>query len=468
MITRLVLTIATFFATLTVHSEDNKKPMNVLLLIADDLNTWTVQEPGRYTDKIIAPNLDKFAKSAVVFRNAYCASPFCVPSRTSMWTGISPHKSGVYHNQTNIAASEPLKKAVSLFKTFKDAGYYTAGYGKIGHGWKDDGFHEKIGHKRDPRPPGASIQKVGKGEQDWGIINIPEAEMNDTQSANNAIKAIKKDHDKPFFIVCGTFNPHMAWFVPQKYYDMFPLDKIKVPKLNPDDFNDIPPLADEIVSGKRKFTQSVLKAGLHKSAVQAYLATTAYVDAQHGRVLDALEKSKHKDNTIVLFISDHGFHLGEKDHWQKGTLWDQATNSMFMMRVPGMTKAGTVTKSCISLQDIYPTLADLCGLKTPSYVDGESLKPILKNSDTKWESTAISYLYDQYASIRTERFRFTRYKEGQIELYDHTKDPHEWKNEANNPEYAEIIKRLAARLPAIEDMAAQLVRGSKEKKAKKK
>lgn len=470
MTARFLITFTALFISLTLQAEEGKKPkaMNVLLLIADDLNTWTIQDPGRYTNKIIAPNLDKFGSSGVVFKNAYCAAPYCVPSRSSMWSGVSPHKSGVYHNQTNIAGSQALKNAVSLFQTFRDSGYNTLGYGKITHGWSDDGFNEKIGHKRDPRPSGAPIQSVGKGEQDWGKIHIPESEMNDTQSANRAIEAIEKDHSKPFFIVCGTFNPHMAWFVPQKYYDMFPLNEINIPKLNPNDFDDIPPLANDIVSGKRKFTQSVLKAGLHKSAVQAYLATTAYVDAQHGRVLDALEKSKHKNNTIVMFISDHGFHLGEKDNWQKGTLWDEATNSMFMMRVPGMTTPGSVTKSCISLQDIYPTLVDLCGLKKPDYVDGKSIVLILKNPQTKWESTAFSYLNDQYASIRTERFRFTRYKDGQIELYDHTKDPHEWKNEGNNPEYTEILKKLSKRLPLIEDMAPQLIRGSNAKKGKKK
>ncbi|MCM8530681.1 MAG: sulfatase [Lentisphaeraceae bacterium] len=468
--TRFIYTFVTLFSLLAIQAEETTKtkPMNILLLIADDLNTWTIQESGRYTNKVIAPNLDNFSKSGIVFKNAYCAAPYCVPSRTSMWSGVSPHKSGIYHNQTNINASEPLKSAVSLFETFKNAGYNTLGYGKISHGWKGDGFNEKIGHKRDPRPPGAPIQSIGRGEQDWGTINIPESEMNDTQSANRAIAALNKEHDKPFFIVCGTFNPHMAWFVPQKYYDMFPLDEIKVPKLNPNDFDDIPPLADEIVSGKRKFTQSVLNAGLHKQAVQAYLATTAYVDAQHGRVLDTLEKSKHKDNTIVMFISDHGFHLAEKDNWQKGTLWDEATNSMFMMRVPGMTKAGGITERCISLQDIYPTLTDLCGLTKPDYVDGKSIVPLLKNPYSEWESTAFSYLNNQYASIRTERFRFTRYKEGQIELYDHSKDPNEWTNQANNPEYASIIKELEARLPAIENMAPQLKRDEKAKKKRKK
>ncbi|MEM0897023.1 MAG: sulfatase [Verrucomicrobiota bacterium] len=459
----LLSTILVTTALLGASNSCGREPMNVLFLIADDLNTWILEDPDRYSGKVVAPNLKKLGESGVVFKNAYCASPFCVPSRTAMWSGVSPHKSGVYHNQTNVAASEPLKSAVSLFKTFKDAGYNTRGFGKISHGWSDDGFEEKINHKRDPRPPGAPIQPVGAGEQDWGVIHLPEAEMNDTQSADRAVAALNQDHTEPFFIVCGTFNPHMAWFVPQKYYDMFPLEKVLVPKLNPNDFDDIPPLGDAVVGRKRNFTNAVLEAGLHKSAVQAYLATTAYVDAQHGRVLDALEKSPHRDNTIVVFISDHGFHLAEKDHWQKGTLWQEATNSMLMVRVPGMTEPGGTTDRCVSLQDLYPTLIELCGLSKPSYVDGKSFVPVLKNPQAEWESTAITYLYDQYASIRTERFRFTRYKEGQTELYDHSKDPHEWKNEADNPEFAEVVKNLAERLPAIDEMAPQLVRGKKKK-----
>ena len=433
--------------------------MNVLVLIADDLNTWILEKPDRYSGKVIAPNLQALCDSGMVFTHAYSASPFCVPSRTSMWSGVSPHKSGVYHNQTNVGASAPLKKATSLFETFKKAGYSMYGYGKITHGWNgEDVWDDKQGHKRDPRPPGAPIQSVGKGEQDWGPIHLTEEEMNDTGGADRTIAILEKEHEKPFFLVYGTFNPHMAWFVPQKYFDMFPLDEVRTPELNPNDFDDIPPLANEVVGGKRKFTQSVLNAGLHKSAVQAYLATTAYVDAQHGRVLDALETSPYRENTIVVFLSDHGFHLAEKDHWQKGTLWEEATNSMLMFRVPGVTTPGGVISRCVSLQDIYPTLVELCQLERPAHVDGESLIPILKNPGIDWKSTAFSYLYDRYASIRTERYRYIRYKEGQEELYNVEADPHEWTNQANNPEYQTVIKQLNARLPAVEDMAPQLIR----------
>ena len=433
--------------------------MNVLVLMADDLNTWVLEKPERYSGKVIAPNLQALGESGMVFQNAYSASPFCVPSRTSLWSGVSPHKSGVYHNQTNVAGSDALKKATSLFEVFKESGYSMYGYGKITHGWSGNNvWDDKQNHKRDPRPPGAPIQSIGKGEQDWGPIHIAEDEMNDTKGADKTIAILEQEHKEPFFLIYGTFNPHMAWFVPQKYFDMFPLDEIKLPELNPNDFDDIPPLGDEVVGGKRKFTQSVLKAGLHKSSVQAYLATTAYVDAQHGRVLDALEKSPYKDNTIVVFLSDHGFHLAEKDHWQKGTLWEEATNSMLMFRVPGVTKSGGVTKRCVSLQDLYPTLLDLCQLQRPEHVDGKSVLPILQNPQADWQSTAISYLYNQYAAIRTEKFRYIRYKEGQQELYDIRNDPHEWKNQANNPEYEKVIRELNDRLPAVKDMAPQLVR----------
>ncbi|MDA7896497.1 sulfatase [Akkermansiaceae bacterium] len=448
---------------LSAHPVVAKERMNVLLLIADDLNTWVIGKPERYSGKVIASNLKKLGESGLVFSNAYSASPFCVPSRTSMFSGISPHKSGIYHNQSNVPGSAPLKTAVSLFETFSKAGYSMYGYGKITHGWRGKNvWKDKQGHKRDPRPPGAPVQPVGKGEQDWGPIHLSEEEMNDTLGADRTISILEQPHDQPFFLTYGTFNPHMAWFVPQRYFDMFPLDEVKVPALNPNDFDDIPSLGDQVVGGKRKFTQAVLKAGLHKSAVQAYLATTAYVDAQHGRVLEALAKSPYKDNTIVIFISDHGFHLAEKDHWQKGTLWEEATNSMLMCRVPGMTKPGGSTKACVSLQDLYPTLLDLCQMPKPEHVDGKSLAPLLKNPQANWESTAISYLYDRYASIRTEQFRYIRYQDGQQELYDHKKDPHEWKNEADNPKYTETLETLKSRLPALEHMASQLVRNRKK------
>jgi arylsulfatase A-like enzyme len=208
-----------------------------------------------------------------------------------------------------------------------------------------------------------------------------------------------------------------------------------------------------VTAGKSRFVASVLEHSLHKQAVQAYLATTAYADAQMGRVLEALEKSPYRDNTIVVLISDHGFHLAEKSHWQKGTLWEEATHNLMMWRVPGMTRTGGVSERFVSLQDIYPTLADLCRIDPPEYMDGRSLAPLFKQPDAPWQSTAISALYDRYISIRTERFRYIRYNDDQEELYDCAEDPHEWVNQIGNVQYTNAIETLRSAVPALAEMA---------------
>ena len=184
--------------------------------------------------------------------------------------------------------------------------------------------------------------------------------MNDTGGANKAIAVLEKQHDKPFFLAYGTFNPHMPWYVPEKYFEMYPLDQIVLPELKEDDLDDLPPLAKAVSDGIGSFADKVIKSGKHKEAVQAYLATTTYVDTQFGRVLDALENSPCKDNTIVVLLTDHGFHLGEKHHWQKTTLWEEGTHTLLMFRAPGVTKAGGVSERFVSLIDIYPTLAEPC------------------------------------------------------------------------------------------------------------
>jgi arylsulfatase A-like enzyme len=439
-----------------------EKPMNVLFLVADDLNSWLLGDTNRYSGKVVAPNLQRLADRGVNFAQAFTASPVCSPSRTAFFSGVSPWKSGHYHNALEVKQSEPLNSALSMAGMFKKAGYSTAGFGKITHGW-DQGEHwdEKIGHKRDPAPPGAPLTAVGRGEQDWGPIHLAEAEMNDTRNVDAAIKRLEEQHDRPFFIACGTFNPHMPWYVPQKYLDMFPLDEVTTPRLLEGDLDDVPERGRAATSGKSKFVQSVLEHGLHKEAVQAYLATTAYVDHQLGRVLAALDKSPHKDNTIVVFLSDHGFHLGEKNHWQKATLWDEATHCLLMIRAPGLTPSGTVCERFVSLQDIYPTLADLCGIQPPQYLDGRSLRPLLANPKAPWDSSAITCLSDKtkpdvgYITLRNHLGRYIRYIDGQEEFYD-ARDPHEWSNKINNPKYAPVIAKMRTAVPSLLEMATPL------------
>lgn len=451
------------FTPATAAAAPPDRPMNVLFLVADDLNSWLLEDADRYAGKVVAPNLQKLAASGVNFARAYTAAPVCSPSRTAFFSGVNPWHSGHYHNALQVQQSEPLKNALSLAGCFKRAGYTTTGFGKITHGWdQKDNWDNKTGHRRDPAPPGAPLTPVGRGEQDWGPIHLAEADMNDTGNADATIAQLQRQHDQPFFIAFGTFNPHMPWYVPQKYFDMFPMDDVTTPQLRQNDLDDVPPLGVKVTAGKGRFVDSVLEHGLHQDAVRAYLATTAYVDAQMGRVLDALDQSPHKDNTIVVFLTDHGFHLGEKHHWQKATLWEEATHCLLMIRVPGVTRPGGVSQRFVSLQDIYPTLADLCGLDRPSYLDGRSLVPLLQAPNATWDSTAITCLSDKarpqqgYVTIRNEVGRYIRYEDGQEEFYDTSRDPHEWTNEIDNPKFAADINKLKVCVPSTSDMAAPL------------
>jgi arylsulfatase A-like enzyme len=440
--------------------------MNVLLLIVDDLNTWLLGDTHRYAGKVVAPHITRLAESGVTFTRAYTASPFCSPSRTAFLSGMHPWKSGVYQNGQRTAESAALQKATPLPKLFKDAGYRTASYGKIAHGWDaKSNWDDHVPHKRDPIPPGAPLTPVGRGEQDWGPTHLAEGDMRDTLYADEAVRQLQRTHDRPFFLACGLFHPHMPWYVPRKYFDMFPLDEVTTPALKTNDLDDVPPLARAVTEGKRRFVEDVLEQGLHKQAVRGYLAATAYADAQLGRVLHALDRSPYRDNTVVVFMTDHGFHLAEKGHWQKGTLWEEATHSLLMFRVPGLTPPGGRSERCVSLQDVYPSLAELCGLEPPPGIDGRSLVPLLGQPDSAWQSTAISALYDRYVSIRTESFRYTRYLEGQEEFYHCAEDPHEWTNLIGVPAYATEIRKLRALVPSLAEMSppVPLRRGGERK-----
>ncbi|MGB0371900.1 MAG: sulfatase [Opitutales bacterium] len=444
--------------------------MNVLLIAIDDLNTWLLEDENRYAGKVIAPNIRRLADSGVLFKRAYTPSPVCSPSRTATFSGVAPWNSGHYHNALQVKKSDALNNATALHGLFKKAGYFTGGNGKITHGWDQKEYWDGgLGHTRDPAPPGAPLTKTGRGEQDWGPTHLKESEMRDTQIADMAIKQLQMEHTSPFYITCGLFHPHMPWYVPQKYFDMFPLEEVALPPYLENDLDDVPPSAKLLTKGKSNYVKSVKGAGLYREGIRAYLATTAYADFHVGRVLDALEASPYRDNTIVVLMSDHGWHLGEKDHWQKATLWEEGTHCLLTIRVPGVTAPGGVSQRFVSLQDLYPTLTELAGLDKPDYVDGRSLVPLLKDPSAAWSSTAVSALTNKrkpeypFLSIRAEGFRYTHYKDGEEELYDYAKDPHGWNNVVGNPEYAETIKKLKALLPAPEDRIQPLPSGLNKK-----
>jgi arylsulfatase A-like enzyme len=428
---------------------------NVLFLIVDDLNTWLISNPDRYTGKVIAPNIKGLAESGVNFTQAFTASPKCSPSRAAFLSGVAPWVSGIYENSQDQQASPALQNVTNLIKYFKDNGYYTAGGGKINHGYKlGDAWSEYIDDHHTTRdrpypmtPEGTSLNgwdTYGK-EADWGLIDDPnnvnsrtEEEMMDTYAASFAVNQVNKaSGNEPFFIVCGLFHPHMPWHVPQKYLDMYPLEEITPPEIIPNDFDDIPEIAHQygpVVTWKRIQDGGI---SLWKEAIQGYLASTSYADAQMGRVLKALKDNGLEDNTIVVLLSDYGFHLGEKEHWQKSTLWEEATNSLFMFRAPGVTNPGGICNRTVSFLDLYPTLVDLAGLPDPGHFNPayqRSLTPLLKDPSASWPHPAIT-AYDMEMSVRIEKYRYIRYTDGSVELYNRDEDPHEWTNLAVDTEY---------------------------------
>ncbi len=434
--------------------------MNVLLLIVDDLNTWLLEDPSRYTGKVVAPNIQRLSKEGVLFHNAHTASPVCSPSRTAILSGVAPWRSGVSRNGVKVGDSRALHGVPSLFKTFHDRGYWIAKFGKVSHGY-DTGvkYDASMNHKRTPPPPMAPLNGIAHGaggrltERDWGATHLDEEEMSDKKLADAAIEALQRKHEKPFFISCGLFHPHYPWYVPQKYLDMYPLSEIKLPPTKANDLEDIPDYGQRLVN--LDWDDKVKGNGLVKEAIRGYLASVTFSDSQMGRVLHELDNGPHRDNTIVILISDHGFHLGEKQNWTKGTLWEEATDSVMMWRVPGVTQPKQICTRPVSLLDIYPTLVDLIGFARPDHLDGQSILPLLRDARAARAEPAIT-VYDGHMSVRTETARFIRYWDGTTELYDRASDPHEWTNQSSNPKFAAMKAEMADLLPPKEAIVMPL------------
>ncbi len=456
-----IITLATS-ASVTASGDD--KPMNVLLLIVDDLNTWLLEDPVRYTGKVVAPNIQRLASQGVVFHNAQTASPVCSPSRTAFLSGVAPWKSGVSRNGVKVGDSAILKNVPSLFRTFQDEGYWIAKFGKVSHGY-DTGvtFDASMNHKRTPPPPGAPLNGIAKSasgkvtERDWGPTHLDENEMSDKLLADATIEAIEQateqPNGKPFFISCGLFHPHYPWYVPQKYLDLYPLDEIELPAIKADDLDDVPAYGKRLVN--RGWDEKIHASGMIREAIRGYLASVSFADAHIGRILEALDRSSHRENTLVVLISDHGFHLGEKQNWTKATLWEEATDSVMMFRVPGVTQPNQVCARPVSLLDLYPTLVDLVGAAKPRHLDGHSLLPQLRDVSAPRSHPAIT-VYDGHMAVRTENERFIRYWDGTTELYDRKNDPHEWVNQTDNPAMASLKKILASHLPTPDEIVTPL------------
>jgi arylsulfatase A-like enzyme len=416
---------------------------NILFIAVDDLNHW-VGHLGR-NPQARTPNIDRLAAMGVTFTRAYCAAPVCNPSRAALLSGRRPGTTGVYDNQNPYTGV--IQPAESLVTQFKNAGYETLGMGKLWHGglgwpgqWTDTGGRE--------RAASARVDDRSIGPIKFGIVEGGDEAVGDTAIADYGIAQLGRRREKPFFLVLGFHKPHMPWNVPQKYFDLHPLDKIQLPPHRTNDLDDLPP-AGVKMAGAFGDHAKVLASGRWKEAVQAYLAAISYLDGQLGRVLDALEKSPHGTNTIVCFWGDHGWHLGEKSHWRKFALWEEATRAPLLWVVPGVTRPGGRCERAVDFMSIYPTLCDLAGVPAPKHVEGASLRPLLADPKAAWDKPAVTTHGRNNHALRTERWRYIRYADGGEELYDHRADPYEWTNLATRAEHALLKKELAAQLPSV-------------------
>jgi arylsulfatase A-like enzyme len=421
-----------------------KKP-NVLFIAVDDLNHW-VGHLGR-NKQVKTPNLDRLAKMGTTFTRAYCAAPVCNPSRAALMSGLLPSTTGVYENNTDWRPR--VASELTLNSYFRANGYWVSASGKIYHGaYERD---EDWNFYQHPKGGAAKLDATAKNEGVGGIRFAPltnDSAVPDDGTTEWAIAELGKKHDKPVFLGVGYHKPHMPWNVPRRYYDLYPLESIELPPHIADDLADVPPAGIKMAKPEGDHA-AILESGRWKEAVQGYLAAISYLDEQVGKVLDAYDKSPERDNTIIVCWGDHGWHLGEKEHWRKFTLWEEATRAPLIWVVPGVTKPGTRCDRTVDFMSIYPTLCELAGLPIPKHVEGVSIKPLLVGPNTTWDRPALTTYHFQNHAVRTEQWRYIRYANGDEELYDEVNDPLEHKNLAKLPEHAALKEKLAKHFPTV-------------------
>ncbi len=451
---------------------------NVLFIAIDDMNDWTTLfDKG---NPIQTPNLERLARRGCFFTRAYCTTAICNPSRTAILTGLSPETSGVYSNGESW--SDLLPDVVTLPQCFRDNGYDAIGGGKIFHHgktgrdrkdnpsfgeffdlkihahrpaknhngytevklemekqWKKEGTKGQIKKDSNYR----DIRRLGGPAFDWGVHDVAKQTDEYTVEFINKIM-VEHPKDKPLFLAAGIYRPHLPFWAPPGSFARYPLDTLRMPEMPENDLDDIPAAGLRLITEQQHFIweySSVKEAadpGSLQRMVQSYQASADYADEMVGRLLDQLDATGRADDTIIVLWADHGYHLGDKTHCVKHTLWEKANHVPFIIVAPGITKAGSRCDRPVSLLDIYPTLAELAGIEPPSALDGRSLVPLLKNTDMEWEHPALmTYLKGNHA-VRTQTHRYIRYADNSEELYA---DNDGWNitNLALNPEAEALL-----------------------------
>ena len=456
-------------------AEEKPRKLNVLYIVSDDLNNSL----GCYGHpQVRSPRIDELAKRGVRFERAYCQFPLCNPSRSSFLTGLRPDQTGVQDNA--FVFRKKIPDVVTLPQLFQKNGYFVARVGKLYHygvpnqigtdGLDDPPSWQKVinpkGRDKDDEDKIFSIdgKKSFGGTLSWLSADGTDEEQTDGKIAEAAIGLLEQNKDKPFFLAVGFFRPHTPYVAPHKYFDKYPPAGVPLAKMPADDRKDIPDPAIPVKNANYGLDEKT-----QREAVQAYFAAITFMDQQVGKVLDALDRLKLRESTIIVFHSDHGYHLGEHGLWQKQSLFEESARVPLMISVPGMKTAGEASPRVAELVDVYPTVAALCGLKGPENLAGKSLEPLLMKPDAAWDKVAVTQVqrgggqpakakaakevpttFKGY-SVRNERYRYTEWDGGRrgAELYDHESDPQEITNLADKPEMAEMVKDIKKKLAAV-------------------
>lgn len=443
-----------------------KRP-NVLFISLDDMNdATTLFDRG---NPILTPHLADLARRSAFFTRAYASSPSCNPSRTSVLTGTRPHRTGVYENRSD--ARGLLERVRTLPRLFRDSGYFVCGAGKTFHHESDWAFHDRASFEEyllmainEPYPPAKlnGLDWLGTRNTDWGVFPFDAGLTADQRTVDYAVRQLQRRHDRPFFLSVGIYKPHSPFFAPAAYFDRYPPNGLRLPERPADDMEDLPSGAVALqelraatgpgrsFGAGKGFWQGLQRAGdtfpgTYQAFVRAYYACSSFADDMVGRVIRALDDSPHRDNTIVVLWSDHGFHLGEKQQIEKFALWEKTTHVPFLILTPGMKQGRRIDRP-VDLTAIYPTLAELCGLPVHPEAAGVSLVPLLQGRDQPLPPAMMTYRKGNHA-LRTERWRYIRYADGSEELYDHQSDTGEYRNLAGHPGHADLLRSLRRQLP---------------------
>ncbi|TWT91619.1 sulfatase [Neorhodopirellula pilleata] len=473
----LVLFVSLFLGGLSTSKADDtdNRPKDVLFIAVDDLNDWTGHLGGHV--QASTPNIDRLVNRGMVFTNAHCAAPACNPSRAALMSGRRPYETGIYVNGS--PSHEVLKDTVTINRHFLANGYQVLGGGKIYHGFqsegRDDTWTQWIGNPKDKGPLPHNVNGLDQSHFDWGPLSCEDEAMGDHQLTDWAIKTLKQSpRTKPLFLAVGYVKPHLPWYVPQKYFDRFPLDEIQLPAVQENDLADLPPSAIKMAKPDGDH-RAVRKNDQWKQGVQGYLATISFLDDQVGRLLQGLEDSGRADDTIVVWWTDHGWHLGEKQHWRKFALWNDATHTSLAITAPGITQPGQRCDAAVDYVSLYPTICELAGLPTPKHVQGPSWMPLLKDPDAEWDHPAICTHGRGNHAIYQDKWHLIRYTNGDLELYDRQNDPNEWNNllgpNQDSTALQGVVNRLESQLPTLKQEADPLEtpkKGGSKKNNKKK